>query len=706
MAGVFVPPGMQRFVDPLTGDALSGGFVFHYIPGTDTPKDTWQDEAETALNTNPIILDADGMCIIWGEGLFRQVLQRADTTEIWDQVTGFNGSGSGGVTFATPAQVAALTRNDLVISPYALGASGVLGGGGGSGYGSSFPLASLGTLDLSGVTVGNNDTILAAAEADATNLHFYGPAGTIRTNLTKEQLTKGYEGDAAFITGPGAGDGAFRPPSFSFMTVKPSTWPVQGDGGFWRGDQRFTDGGEWKIIGPNVRTYDITARYFESNTIPHAAWLDTQSGASGIDAYLTSGASIGATVITINGPATLGWIGKTVAFANGPDGVVVESHTVSNVSGSTITISTALTHAYTWNPSGGSLPCIFFGKRTSASQRYTKIRHAGAGDNYIDVARNNNNYVPLASQYHVAMTATTGQYGGDVTFGADGVYGQFFESQLQGGNFDVTAVGFVGSFVRNNDTALDGGKFWGGTWYQSGGSRPADAGFILLGLWRNGLDTVFATMEETSRLTVAAGAGTTVFTLASVNGAHPNDTFVVGSETLTIQSVNVGAKQVTTTSACAGTYAVGQFCQYPQGGAVVNMSLGQRQVWNSSLSINARGGDPMGVYPSWYGNVQGDLIMGSGNDGSSDFWSIRFARGTTAATPDSARLRLRPTGINVFGTAHTFAGSISIAAGLGVADLNLPAGGRLSLGAGAWITFNGSNIVGTINGGGSFTTLV
>lgn len=697
MSGVWLPPGKQRFVDPITGAALSNGQVFHYIPSSSTPKDTWADQAQTTLNINPITLDGFGECIIWGDGLYRQIVKDVHGVAVWDQVTGFLDSGAG-VTFASPAEVAALASMTKVISPYALGASGVLGGGGGGNYGASKPLASLGALDLSGVTIGANDTILAAAEADATNLHFYGPAGTIRTNRTKDQLTKGYLGDASFITGPGAGDGAFRPPTFSYMAVKPSTWPVQGDGGFWRGDQRFTDGGSWKIIGPDVRTYDITSRYFESNTIPEPAWLDTFSGGSGIDAYLTVGAAAGASTITINGPATAGWVGKTVAFSLTADGTVAESHVVQSVLGSTITIVGVLANTYTWNPGAGLTPCIFFGHRTSASQRYTKVRHAGAGDNYIDVARQNINYVPLASQYHFAMGSTGGQYGGDVTFNSDGVYGQFFESQLQMGNFDATGIMFVGSVVRNKDFALDGGKFTAGTWFQSGGTRPADAAHVVLGQWRNGFDTVFATLLETSRLTVAANPGDVTFTLASVNGAHPNDTFVIGSETKTIQSVNTGAKQITVTAGIAGTYAIGTFTQFPKGGAVLNMALGQRQIWNSSLTANGRSGDPVGVYPTFYGNVQGDLIMESGNDGSSDYLSMRFARGTSAAQPDTARMRMRPTGFNFFGTAHTFAGSISIAAGLGSADLNLPAGGRVTLGPTAWLVFQAGHIQGTIDG--------
>lgn len=87
--GVFVPPGKQTFYTPGTTEPLAGGFVYHYIPSTSTPKDTWQDQAEVSLNTNPIELDGNGQCKIWGNGLYRQVLRYPNGDLIWDQVTGF-----------------------------------------------------------------------------------------------------------------------------------------------------------------------------------------------------------------------------------------------------------------------------------------------------------------------------------------------------------------------------------------------------------------------------------------------------------------------------------------------------------------------------------------------------------------------------------------------------------------------------------------
>jgi hypothetical protein len=207
---------------------------------------------------------------------------------------------------------------------------------------------------------------------------------------------------------------------------------------------------------------------------------------------------------------------------------------------------------------------------------------------------------------------------------------------------------------------------------------------------------------------VAANPGNTVLTLASVNGAHPNDLLVIGSDAKTIQSVNVGAKQVTLTSGIAGTYAIGTFVQFPKGGAALNMALGQRIIWNSSITSNGRSGDPLGVFPTLYGNVQGDLIMESGNDGVSDYLSMRFAAGTTAAAPDTSRLRIRRTNMQFFSTAGIAATGFSFAGGdVGLnQSLNMLTNSLLSLGPGVWLTFDGTHIKGTVNAGGSYTVLV
>lgn len=81
-----VPPVIipeQQFNDA-DGHPYAGGSLATYVPGTTTPKQTWLDPSQAALNTNPIILDAAGRCLIWGDGDYRLILRDAAGNLIWD----------------------------------------------------------------------------------------------------------------------------------------------------------------------------------------------------------------------------------------------------------------------------------------------------------------------------------------------------------------------------------------------------------------------------------------------------------------------------------------------------------------------------------------------------------------------------------------------------------------------------------------------
>jgi hypothetical protein len=52
---------------------------------TTTPKTTWSNIAGTAVNTNPVILDAAGRALVFGDGDYRLVLNDAAGNLIWDQ---------------------------------------------------------------------------------------------------------------------------------------------------------------------------------------------------------------------------------------------------------------------------------------------------------------------------------------------------------------------------------------------------------------------------------------------------------------------------------------------------------------------------------------------------------------------------------------------------------------------------------------------
>lgn len=81
-----LPNATQQFFDA-NGVPLASGTVYFYVPGTTTPKDTWQDSAGTVLNTNPITLNSSGEAIIYGSGSYRQVVYDSAGNLIWDQVT-------------------------------------------------------------------------------------------------------------------------------------------------------------------------------------------------------------------------------------------------------------------------------------------------------------------------------------------------------------------------------------------------------------------------------------------------------------------------------------------------------------------------------------------------------------------------------------------------------------------------------------------
>lgn len=89
-----LPMGVQQFFDQ-NGNPLSSGKVYTYIVGTSTNKTTWVDSAEAVANTNPIVLDAGGKAIIYGQGAYRQVVRDRNGNLIWDAVTSSTGSGSG-----------------------------------------------------------------------------------------------------------------------------------------------------------------------------------------------------------------------------------------------------------------------------------------------------------------------------------------------------------------------------------------------------------------------------------------------------------------------------------------------------------------------------------------------------------------------------------------------------------------------------------
>jgi microcystin-dependent protein len=85
-AATLLPNGKQQFFDA-NGHPLAGGSVTFSVPGTTTPKSTWQNSGQTTLNTNPILLDINGSAVIYGSGCYRQIVKDSGGNTIWDQPT-------------------------------------------------------------------------------------------------------------------------------------------------------------------------------------------------------------------------------------------------------------------------------------------------------------------------------------------------------------------------------------------------------------------------------------------------------------------------------------------------------------------------------------------------------------------------------------------------------------------------------------------
>jgi hypothetical protein len=83
---VLLPASELQFIDA-NGHPYAGGSLTTYVPATTTPKATWSEPTGTALNTNPIILDSAGRCIVYGDGVYRCILKDALGNQIWDQLS-------------------------------------------------------------------------------------------------------------------------------------------------------------------------------------------------------------------------------------------------------------------------------------------------------------------------------------------------------------------------------------------------------------------------------------------------------------------------------------------------------------------------------------------------------------------------------------------------------------------------------------------
>ncbi len=111
-----MPMAQQQFFDN-NGNPLSSGTVTTYIVGTTTLKTTWQDAGETIPNTNPIVLNAAGRAIIYGDGNYRQVVRDRNGNIIWDAVTSAVGTGGSATLFGDGTAVGTVLQWSGLVAP-------------------------------------------------------------------------------------------------------------------------------------------------------------------------------------------------------------------------------------------------------------------------------------------------------------------------------------------------------------------------------------------------------------------------------------------------------------------------------------------------------------------------------------------------------------------------------------------------------------
>jgi len=337
--------------------------------------------------------------------------------------------------------------------------------------------------DFGGVGDGVTDNAAAFAAAEASPYYRIRiPEGMFYTSASRSLLTKHYYGPGRI----NAQNTSKLPGRFSFLAVRP---PPSGTGeNLWFAPTAISLEPEWFIIGPNART-GIDAQYFEPAIVPHNQWFNVQSGGSGYDTATTSAIGSGATSVSVDvsspGAAPLS-NGDQIAFTSIPDGPITHTATVISLSGSTLTFSPGA-------PSGGlpSGAIIFRTKRTNSSLYYQRVQQEGAGDVYGIVIRARANYPPTAGQKHIFFGGTIGLYGGDMTALVDGGFLTASEVNIDGGVYDIGAVGQIFNFQRNNKTQARG-AFWSGIQLKSEGSQPLNNGLCLIGKYDVGLDLALA----------------------------------------------------------------------------------------------------------------------------------------------------------------------------------------------------------------------
>jgi parallel beta-helix repeat protein len=107
----------QRFVDA-NGAALASGKVYTYAAGTTTNQAAYKNPARTTAHANPIILDANGECVVYLSTslAYKLVVKTSADAEVWtiDDVRQGDTLAAGGLESATATQSLDVRRDEFI----------------------------------------------------------------------------------------------------------------------------------------------------------------------------------------------------------------------------------------------------------------------------------------------------------------------------------------------------------------------------------------------------------------------------------------------------------------------------------------------------------------------------------------------------------------------------------------------------------------
>ena len=173
MSAVLMTPPFVRFFDNSSPALpLAGGKVYSYAAGTTTPQATYTDYTASTPNTNPVILDANGVAAIWISGSYKFVIEDSagNIIKTIDNVSSFTTAATGGNDFRESFSGDGSTTAFTVSQDLGTDSVSLLvwvDAGGGKGYDILAPTA----YTINGTTL----TFSSAPASGTNNIYVYAP---------------------------------------------------------------------------------------------------------------------------------------------------------------------------------------------------------------------------------------------------------------------------------------------------------------------------------------------------------------------------------------------------------------------------------------------------------------------------------------------------------------------------------------------------